>query len=136
MDLDDNEDNDDDTYKDNASYGDDDDDVNDEAWGEANAPPEDENLRWVHLLAGVIRTNQDYGLGPMVPLLDASVAALAAFKAVELQTPTFFASRLLMCAGGLSEVDLPISFRCLQWNLMAPFLQCNRVGWTGCGRFS
>jgi hypothetical protein len=76
---DDREDN---VYKDDALDGKDDDDNDNEAPGDANAPLEDENLHWVHLLAGVMRTNQDYGLGPMVPLLDASATAPAAFEAV------------------------------------------------------
>jgi hypothetical protein len=118
MDKDDNKD---DDYDDNA----DDNDNDDEAPREADAPPEDENSRWVRLLAGVVHTNQDYGLGHMECLLDTSADAPALFEAVELQAQTFFASHTLVCAGGFSEEDPPICFRCLRWNLMALFSQCN-----------
>jgi hypothetical protein len=64
---------------------------------------EDENARRVRLLAGVVRTNP------------------ATFEAVELQAPTFFASCSVVRAGGFTEVDPLICFRCLHWNLMAPF---------------
>jgi hypothetical protein len=135
MDMDhDNDDNNYNNYEDDISDVDDDDDDDDKLPGEADAPPEDKNLHWVHLLAGVVRTNQDYSLGPMVPLPDASAAALAASEAVELQAPTLFTSHSLVLAGGFSEEDLPICFHCWWWNLMAPFLQCNLDSWTGCGR--
>jgi hypothetical protein len=65
------------------------------------------------LLAGVVCTNQDYGLGLMVPLQDASAAAPATFEAVELQAPTFFASRLLVHTGRFLEEDPLICFCCL-----------------------
>jgi hypothetical protein len=84
----------------------------------------------------VVRTNQDYGLGHMERLPDASADAPAVFEAVELQAPTFFALRSLVRTGGFSEEDPPICFRCLRWNLTAPFLRYNRDGWTGCGRYS
>jgi hypothetical protein len=86
-DYDDNTD-DDDANDDNA----DDDDNDDETSGDAGALLEDENSHWVHLLAGMVRTNQDYGLGHMEGLPDDSADAPALFEAVELQTPTFFAS--------------------------------------------
>jgi hypothetical protein len=138
MDLDDDNDN-DDEYEDAASGGGDDndnDDNGDEAPGVANAPPEDEKSRRARLLCGVVRSNEDYGLGDMVRLPDTSADAPAVFEDVELQAPTFFASRSVVRAGGFSEEDMPICVRCLQWNLTAPFLRCNRDGWTGCGRCS
>jgi hypothetical protein len=95
MDLVDNDDNDDD-YEDAASGSgndDDDDDDGDEAPRAADAPPEDKTSRWAPLLRGVVRSNEDYGLGNMVRLPDASADAPAEFEDVELQAPTFFASR-------------------------------------------
>jgi hypothetical protein len=68
----------------------------------------------------------------MVPLQDAYTAALAIFEVVELPAQTFFASGSLVRAGWFSEEDLLICFCCLRWNLTAPFLQCNRNGWTEC----
>jgi hypothetical protein len=113
MDYSNDNDNDDD-YEDDISNSNDDDIDDDETPGEADAPLEDKNLRRVHLLASVVRTNQDYGLGPMMPLPDASADALATFEDVEVQASTFFASRSLMCAGGFSEEDLPICLCCLR----------------------
>ncbi len=110
--------------------------TDDKAPAKANTPPEDENLCCVCLLASVVRTNQDYGLSLMVFLPDSSAAALATFGAVELQAPTFFASRFLMRTGKFSGEDLPICFYCLRWNLMAPFLWYNRNCWTRCGHCS
>jgi hypothetical protein len=107
MDLDDDDDNDDD-YEDTASGSsdnDDDDDDGDEAPGAANAPSEDEKSRRAHLLRGVVRSNEDYGLGDMVRLPDASADAPAMFEDVEQQAPTFFASRSVVRAGGFSEED-------------------------------
>jgi hypothetical protein len=69
----------------------------------------------------------------MVPLPDPSAATLATFKALELQVSTFCASRLVMHACGFLEENLPICFRCLRWNLIAPCMQCHCDGWTGCG---
>jgi hypothetical protein len=138
MDLDDDDDNDDD-YEDAASgSGDDndDDDDGDEAPGAADAPPEDEKSCRARLLRGVVRSNEDYGLGNMVWLPDASADAPAVFKDVELQAPTFFASRSVIHAGGFSEEDPPLCVRCFRWNLTALFLRCNRDGWTGCGSCS
>jgi hypothetical protein len=89
-------------------------DNDDKAPGEADAPLQDKNLRQVHLLADVVRTDQDYGLGPTVPLPDTSAAALAVFKAMELQASRFLASPQLMWAGGFSEEDPLICFRCLR----------------------
>jgi hypothetical protein len=135
MNLNDDDDENEDDYNDNASDGDNDgnEEDNEVAPEEADAPPKDKSLRRVRLLAGVVRTNQDYGLSHMVRLPDASADAPAVFKAVELQAPTFFASRLLVPAGGFSEEDPPICFRCLRWNLTALFLQCNRDCWSRCG---
>jgi hypothetical protein len=136
MDLDNDDDN-DDNYEDAATGSgddDDDDDDGDEALGAANAPPEDEKSRRARLLCGVVRSNKDYGLGNMVRLPDASADAPAEFEEVELQVPTFFASRSVVRAGEFSEEDPPICVRCLWWNLTAPFSRCNRDGWTGCGR--
>jgi hypothetical protein len=113
MDHDDDEDDNDNDYEDNALDSDDNDDNDDNVPGEAVAPLEDETLHQVHLLANVVCTNQDYGLGLMVPRPDASTAASAVFEAVELQAPTFFASHLLMRTGRFSEVDPLISFCCL-----------------------
>ncbi len=97
---------------------------------------EDENARRVRLLVGVVRTNEDYGLGDLVRIPDANAAAPAVFEGVELTAPMFFASRSVVRAGGFTEVDPPICFQCLRWNLTAPFSLCNRDGWTGCGRCS
>jgi hypothetical protein len=72
----------------------------------------------------------------MVRLPDASANAPAVFKDIELQAPTFFASRSVVCAGKFSEEDPPICVRCLRWNLTAMFSRCNRNGWTWCGRCS
>jgi hypothetical protein len=138
VDLDDNDDNDDD-YEDTASGSgddDDDDDDGDEAPGAADAPSEDEKLLRARLLCGVVRSNEDYGLGDMVRLPDASADAPAVFEDVELQAPTFFASRSVVRARVFFEEDPPICVRCLRWNLTAPFSRCTRDGWTGCGRCS
>jgi hypothetical protein len=107
---------------------------NDESSSKEEAETED--ARWVRLLAGVVRTNEDYGVSNCVVLPDPDATALATFEAVELPALTFFASRSIVCAGGFTEMDLPICFRCLYWNLTAPFLRCNRDGWTGCGHCS
>jgi hypothetical protein len=80
----------------------------------------DENARRVHLLACVVRTNEDSGLGPRVVLPDADGAALAMFQDVALQAPTFFASCSVVRAGGFTGAGPPICFRCLRWNLTAP----------------
>jgi hypothetical protein len=141
MDIDDDDENDDD-YEDAASGSsdndddDDDGDDGDEAPGAADAPPEDKKSRQARLLCGVVGSNEDYGLGDMVRLPDASADAPAVFEGVELQAPTFFASRSVVRAGGFSEEDLPICVRCLRWKLTAPFSRCNCDGWTGCGRCS
>ncbi len=90
MDLNDNDNENNNDYEDNAL--DDNADGDDEEPEEANAPLVDINLRRACLLCGVIRTNENYGLGPMTRLLDASANALAVFEAAELQAPTFFAS--------------------------------------------
>ncbi len=127
----DDDNNDNDNYDDDSD--DDDDDGNYEEPEEADAPPEDKNSRQARLLRGVVRTNEDYGLCLMTPLPDASTIAPAVFEAIELQAPTFFALRSLVRAGGFSEEDPPICFRCLRWNLTVPFSRCNRNGWTRCG---
>ncbi len=128
-----NDDDDDDDYDDNASSSRD----NDEDPEGASAPPEkDADARKARLLRGVVRTNEDYGLGEFVHLPDASAEAPAVFENVELQAPTFFTSRSVVRAGGFSEEDPPICARCLRWNLTEPFSRCNRNGWTGCGRCS
>ncbi len=90
--------------------GNDGDNDDDEASEEADAPLEGQNTRWVHLLAGVVTANQDYSLGLMVPLPDATVAAPVAFKVVELQALTFFALCLLMHASRFLEENLLIYF--------------------------
>jgi hypothetical protein len=108
-----NDDKDDNNYKDNASDGDDNDEIDDEVLREADAPLEDENLRRVYLLPGVMRTNQDYDLGPTVPLPDALVPASATFEVLELQVPMCFASCLLVYTGRFLEEDPLISFCCL-----------------------
>jgi hypothetical protein len=56
----------------------------------------------------------DYGLSPIVPLLDVSATALAALEDVELQATTYFALRLLVRAGRFSVDDLPICFCCFR----------------------
>lgn len=81
---------------------------------EADTSPEDGNSRCFCLLCGVVRTNKDYGLGPLVCLPKADAGAPATLEAVEQQAPTFFALGSLVCAGGFSEADLPICFRCLR----------------------
>ncbi len=127
----DNENNDD--YNDDASSVDD----NEDGLEGAGAPPEeDAESRKARLLRGVVRTNEDYGLGEFVRLPDASADAPAVFEDVELQASTFFASRSVVRAGGFSEEDPPICARCLRWNLTAPFSRCNRDGWTACGHCS
>jgi hypothetical protein len=123
----------------------DDDDANDADYAaaadDANSSSEeeaveDEDARRVRLLAGVVRTNEDYGLGGGVVLPDADGAARATFGAVELWAPTFFASRSVVRAGGFTEADPLICFQCLCWNLTVPFSQCTCEGWTGCGQCS
>jgi hypothetical protein len=126
MELDDNAANDTDFA---AAESDDDDSSSEES-------VEDENARQVRLLAGVVRTNKDYSLGNLVVLPDPDATAPTTFEAVELQALTFFASCSVVCASGFTEVDLPICFWCLHWNLTAAFSRCNRDGWTGCGRCS
>jgi hypothetical protein len=73
MDLDDNDDENGDDYDDNASGNDADEDDND-AEGAGTPPNEEENVesRKNCLLRGVVRTNDDYGLGAFVPLPDLS----------------------------------------------------------------
>jgi hypothetical protein len=105
---------DDNNYEDDTS-GNDNNDVDDnEPLGEAHASPEDKNLRWVCLLTAVVRTNQDYGLGMMVPLPNASASALATFMDMVLQVLTFFVLHLLMQARGFSEEDPAFCFCCLR----------------------
>jgi cobalamin biosynthesis protein CobT len=115
-DDDDNEE--DDDYNDDASDSNDDnnddDDDKEAAPEEADAPPEGESARQVRLLAGVVRTNKDDGLGHMVRLPDASANAPAVFEAVELQDPTFFVSHLVVRAGGFSREDPPTCLVCLR----------------------
>jgi hypothetical protein len=82
---------------------------------------EDSKTSRVCLLAGVVRTNEDYILGNLVVLLDPDAAAPATFEAVELQALTFFVSRSVVRAGGFTEVDPPTCFRCLRWNQTVPF---------------
>jgi hypothetical protein len=113
MDLDDDDDNDDD-YEDAASGSsdnDNDDDDGDEAPGAADAPPEDEKSRRACPMSGVVGSNEDYSLGDMVRLPDASTDAPAVFEDVELQALTFLASRSVVRAGGFSEEDPPICVR-------------------------
>jgi hypothetical protein len=128
LDNDDYTDNDDNNYEDNASDSNANDNNNNEALGEADAPPEDTNLRWVHMLASVVPTNQYYGLGLMVTLPDASTAVPAAFNVMELQAPICFPSLSLAPAGGFSEEDLLICFCCLGWILTALLSRCNCDG--------
>jgi hypothetical protein len=97
---------------------------------------EEKIARLVRLLTGVVRTNENYSLGGGMVHLDANVAALATFGAVELQVQTFFASCSVVRAGGFTKVDPSICIRCLRWNLTAPFSRCNRDSWTSCGRCS
>ncbi len=75
---------------------------------------EDENVRQVHLLDGVVCTNEDHGLGNLIVLLDPLAAALATFEAAELQALMFLASCSVICGGGFTEVNSPICFRCLR----------------------
>ncbi len=74
-----------------------------------NAPPEEEDTEShkTLLLRGVVCTNDDYGLSAFVPLLDLSPKAPAVFETVELQALVFFLSRLLVRAGGFTNVDPP-----------------------------
>ncbi len=124
----DNDDDKNDDHEDNTTdsdNNDNNDDNDDKVPGEANTPPEDENSCWVPLLASVVCTSQDYCLGLMVPLLDASTAAQAAFEAIKLQAPMFFASHLLVCTRGFLEEVPPICFCCMHRNLMALLSRCN-----------
>jgi hypothetical protein len=100
----------------------------DEVLGKPNAIPEDEDSRWVHLLASIVCTNHDYGLGPMVPLLDTSAIDLASSEAVELHAQTFVTLCFLVHARGFSEEDPAIYFGCCHWKLTAPFLRYNYNG--------
>jgi hypothetical protein len=135
IDLDDDDDENDDDY-DNDASGDDADEDDDDPEGAGAPLDEEENAesRKNRLLRGVVRTNDDYGLGAFVPLPDPSPEAPAVFETVELQAPVFFLSRSLVRAGGFTDVDPPICARCLRWNLVAPFSKCNRDGLAGCGR--
>jgi hypothetical protein len=90
----------------------------------------------VCLLAGTVRTNQDYGLGHMERLPDAYANAPTVFEAVELLALTFFALHSFVRAGGFSEEDLPICFMWLRLNLMVLFSQYNCNNWTGRRRCS
>jgi hypothetical protein len=80
------------------------------------------------LLSGIVCTGYDYGRGLSVYLLDTHANSQAVFDNVELQAPVFFVTRLLVCAGELSEGEPPICAQCLLWNLTVPLLQhnCNR----------
>jgi hypothetical protein len=73
-----------------------------------------ENERWVCLLTGVVRTNENNSLGNLVVIPDPDAAAQTTFEAVEQQTLTFFASRYVARAGSLTEVDSPNCFWCLR----------------------
>jgi hypothetical protein len=99
-------------YEEDDSDSNDNDNDDDKASGEADDPLKNKIVYWVRLLAGVIRTYQDYGVDPRVALLDASANAPASFEAVELQVPSFFVSYLLVCAWGIFEDDSPICFKC------------------------
>ncbi len=66
------------------------------------------------LLRDVARTNNDYGLGVFELLQNPGPKALAVFSAVELQAPTFFASRLVVWAMGLHAGDPLICIHYLQ----------------------
>jgi hypothetical protein len=89
---------------------------------------ETEDVRRVCLFAGVVRSNKDYGLSNHMVLPDPEAAALAMFEALELQAPTFFASCSVVCASRFTEVDPPVCFKCLCWDLTAQFMQCNHDG--------
>jgi hypothetical protein len=85
MDLDgDNDNNEGNNNYDNNSLDGNNDDNHQEEPEEAHASPDDKSLYWDHLLAGVVCTNQDYGLGHMVLLPNTSANTLAMFEAVEL----------------------------------------------------
>jgi hypothetical protein len=89
---------------------------------------EDNCTSQVILFASVVLTNDDYGLGHLVVLPDPYTAALVTFEAVELPALTFFASRSVVRTGRPTEVDPPICFKCLCWNLITLFSLCNRDG--------
>ncbi len=72
-----------------------------------------------------MQTNYDCGLRVFEQLLHAIAEATAVFEDVELQAPMFYASHLVIRAGGFSEDGAHICAIGLQWNLTAPFLQCN-----------
>jgi hypothetical protein len=74
---------------------------------------ETEDVRWVCLFAGVVHSNEDYSLINHMVFPDPDAAALAMFEALELQAPTFFASCSVVRAGRFTEVDPPVSFKCL-----------------------
>ncbi len=122
MDLDgnDNDTENNDNYEDDA-LGNGNDNNEDKAPEEADAPLEDSNSRQARLLCGVVCTNEDNGLGSKACLPDASKDSLTVFKAVKLQEPTFYALRSIIRAGGFSQENLPICFRCLRWNLTSLF---------------
>jgi hypothetical protein len=104
------------------------------ALGEANAPLVNANLCRVCIIRGVIRTNLDNGLDTMTYLLDYTENALVIFKTLQLQAPTFFPSCLLVLAMEFSVENPPICFRYIEWNLKALFSQYNHDGKTRCRR--
>lgn len=133
MQLDDNDNDHDDYNNDRSSANDDKDDSEG-----AGAPLEEEDAESCKncLLRGIVCRNNDYSLGAFVQLPDPSHEAPAVFGTVELQAPTFFASRSVVQARGFHEGDAPICAPCLRWNLVAPFSKCNRDRWTGFVRCS
>ncbi len=58
-------------------------------------------------LRRVMQTNNNYGLSEYVRLLDARANALTVLNVVELQAPSYFASHLVVRAGGFSEANTP-----------------------------
>jgi hypothetical protein len=109
-------DDDDDNYKDITSSGVEDDNNDDDdraALETGDTVSEDKNSRHGQHICSVVCTNQDYGLGEMVHVPDTNLCTPAIFEAVELQAPTFFASRLLVCAGGYCVEEPTICLKCL-----------------------
>jgi hypothetical protein len=81
---------------------------------EADATPADKILHLMHIICGEVQIKKDYDLSSNMRLPDANTNALAAFEAVELQAPTFFASYLLVHASWFSNRDLLFTFCCLR----------------------
>ncbi len=76
------------------------------------------------MLCSVVCTNEDYGLGKFVLLLDSRIEAMAVADDMKLEVPTFIVLYFVVCAKGFSDVDPFICARCPRWNLTTLFLEC------------